>query len=372
MANILRSTVIGRPWRSRLAGEVRSIPMTSFGGLLRAIHGVASEQTLAMPILTLQGARALGQPLSIYLKEASRLAEGQIALKRRFPLDVVFAFPHPLEALLPWGTELAYRDDGPPVVARNPRGGLDELLAGPTPEAAGDPRLAGTLAAARALAGTFTGELPVVGAVLGPFSLLALLLGKPAWRILLDTSPAERMSHLPRAMERLVSYTAGWAEAQRSAGCDLIMVYEPFTAARELDEEIALTCALPALASLLRRAPAPLGLCLPGHCMALLPHLRRLEFPIVAISAAESIDCVRRALGATKALLCGLDGAGMLTCSPEELERKSRNILDLAGPGFILGSAEMELPWIVSDAQIDAVFRAAHASREATIAGTQR
>lgn len=111
----------------------------------------------------------LGLPLSTYFGKPDRIADGQLRLLERFDADAVYAFPHIVQDVLPWGSQIDLHDDGPPSVrGMIVREHLDAArLVAPDPTR--HPYTRGTLATAERLARAVKGERLIVGAVIGPF-----------------------------------------------------------------------------------------------------------------------------------------------------------------------------------------------------------
>ncbi len=314
-----------------------------------------------MPILLMQGARALGVPLSEYLKKPSLASDGQLALLERFPLDAVFCYPHTVQDLLAWGSVLEIHDDQPPSIVRRATRLPQRLAKGPVPDPCTHDYLAATLENARRLRKSVGGKQLIVGAVLGPLSLPSLLLGPRVFLGLLRGDPAARARTVPGIMERMIEFSSGWARAQLEAGCDLVLVMEAMMSTLLLDEHAFLSCAHPALRSFCSRSGGTLALQLLGPSLTFLPHLRALPISAFALAEEDSIDSARRALGAGKALLGAPATSTLVGGSQAEVEEETRRLIASAGPGLILGSRGPELPWKVPETALDGLFRAAQA-----------
>lgn len=327
------------------------------------MNGTVVDRPPVMPILLMQGARALGLSLSEYLKEPSLASDGQLALLERFPLDAVFSYPHTAQDLLAWGSVLEIHDDQPPSIVRRATHLPERLADCRVPDPCAHEYLAATLENAQRLKKSVGGKQLVVGAVLGPLSLPSLLLGPQVFLDLLRGDPAIRARTVPRIMERMIEFSSGWAHAQLEAGCDLVLVMEVMMSTLLLDEHAFLSCAHPALRSFCTRSGGTLALQLLGPSLQFLPHLRALPISAFALAEEDSIDSARRALGAGKALIGATSTSTLIEGSQAQVEEETRRLIAFAGPGLIIGSRGPELPWEVPESALDGLFRAARARR---------
>ncbi len=151
--------------------------MNSLQRILAAVNGEPVDRTPVLPVMLMQGARELGISLPEYFERPSRLAEGQLRLLERFGHDGVFAFPHIVQDVLPWGSALTFHEDGPPSVAKMVIREAEDILQLQTPDPTADPYLRHTLDAAAQLARQVGDEKLVVGGIIGPFSLPTMLMG---------------------------------------------------------------------------------------------------------------------------------------------------------------------------------------------------
>lgn len=335
--------------------------MNSVERILAAAALKPVDQTPVLPVMLMQGARMLRLRLTEYFGNPTRMAEGQLRLVERFGHDGVFAFPHIVQDILPWGSDIDFHEDGPPTAQKMVIDRFEEIASLRVPDPTAHPYLRKTLDAATALARAVKGEKLIVGAVIGPFSLPSMLMGtRKAVALLVD--PEARTRYLPVLMSKMIEYTSRWGRAQLAAGCDLVVVAEGMASATIIDKDTFLRDARPVLQEFVQRTGGLLALEFVGHALPYLPHVRDLGVAAFLIGGSDPVDQARRAIGSQKALVGNLNNLKLLRWEPERVQFEARRVIAAAGPGFILSNQGPEIPWEVPDASIDALIRARSSS----------
>lgn len=335
--------------------------MNSIERVLAALSLQPVDQTPVLPVMLMQGARELNVPLEQYFRSPGRVAEGQLRLLDKFGHDAVFAFPHIVQDLLPWGSDLDFHPDGPPSINRlviTDAAKIDGLRA---PDATKHPYTAQTLEAARQLAREVKGQKLIVGAVIGPFSLPSMLMGTKGFLNLL-VDPQLRQRYLRPLLEKSIEYSAAWARAQYEAGCDLVVFAEGMASATIVDEKTFVSDAKPVLAEFIRRAGVTLALEFVGWAEPLLPAARDLGVAGFLIGSEDDPVRCRRAIGPAKALIGNVNNLKLLRWDPERVQFEAQRVIASAGPGLILGNQGPEIPWETPDSAIAALVAAGRSS----------
>lgn len=327
--------------------------------ILAAASLAEVDRVPVMPVLLQQGARLLDVPLKQYFGEPTRLAEGQAALVERFGGDAVFAFPHIVQDTMPWGVGLDFHAGGPPSVNRMAINSYEDIANLPLPQAADHPYMRHTLEAAAELARRYKGERLIVGALIGPFSLPSMLMGMGKALALLIHHRDAYERYYPLLRERMMDYTTRWARDLFRAGCDLVVVAEGMASATLLQEETFCREALPVLNEFCERVDGLLGLEMVGDAMPFMHHLRTLPVAAMLIGSSDPVGEVRQVLGAEKLIVGNVNNLQLLHWEPERVEFEARRAIAAAGPGFALCNQGPEIPWHVSDENIEALVRAA-------------
>ena len=337
--------------------------MTPVERILAAAAHQRVDRAPVLPVLLQQGARMLDIPLTSYFGEPKRLAEGQSRLVDRFGHDAVFAFPHIVQDTLPWGAGIDFHVDGPPSVNRMVIHRYEDIADLKAPDPLANPYLAHTLKAASELAHRYKGDRLIVGAVIGPFSLPSMLMGMGKILDLIFHQEALRRIYFLPLMERMMTYTQRWAQAQLDAGCDLIVVAEGMASASLLTEKTFLEFALPVLKEFQAGIKGLVGLELVGDALPFMKHLRDLPCAALLVGSNDRLRETRMILGKQKLLIGNLNNLKLLHWDAERVEFEARRAIREAGHGFALCNQGPEIPWNVSDANIDALIRAAHSAR---------
>lgn len=331
--------------------------MNSVQRVLSALRLEPVDQTPVLPVMLMQGAKVLDMTLEQYFRSPGRIAEGQLRLLEKFEHDAVFAFPHIVQDVLPWGADIDFHPDGPPSINRlviTDLAKIDDLR---VPDATKHPYLAHTLEACRALAREVKGEKLIVGAVIGPFSLPSMLMGTKGFLNLL-VDPQLRQRYLRRLLEKSVEFSAAWARAQYEAGCDLVVFAEGMSSATIIDEKTFVNDAKPVLADFIRRAGVTLAMEFVGWGEPLISVARDLPMAGFLIGSDDDPVRCRRAMGPSKVLIGNVNNLKLLRWDPERVQFEAQRVIASAGPGLILGNQGPEIPWETPDAAITALVAA--------------
>lgn len=338
--------------------------MNSLQRILAAVKGEPVDRTPVLPVMLMQGARELGMPLEQYFGRPTRLAEGQLRLLERFGHDGVFAFPHIVQDVLPWGSSLTFHEDGPPSVAKMVIRNFEDILDLKAPNPADNPYLRHTLEAAEALSRDVGDEKLVVGAIIGPFSLPTMLMGTRKFLDILD-EPALRERYFEPLMAAMIEFSAQWVKAQLEAGCHLVVFAEGIASATIIDEDTFLKYAKPVMERFVDRVRSIAGsegflaLEFVGHGLPYMHHVRDLDVAGFLIGETDLVTEARAAIGPTKALIGNINNLKLLRWGPERVQFEARRVMAQAGPGLILANQGPEIPWGVPYANIEAMVKAA-------------
>lgn len=337
--------------------------MTPVERILAAASLQPLDRPPVLPVLLQQGARMLNVPLTSYFGEPTHLVEGQCRLVDRFEHDAVFAFPHIVQDTLPWGADIDFHEDGPPSVNRMVIQRYEEISQLRAPDPCANPYLLQTLKTAGELARRYKGDRLIVGAVIGPFSLPSMLMGMGKTLDLIFHQESLRRAYFAPLMDQMMTYTRRWAQAQLDAGCDIVVMAEGMASASLLTEKTFVEYALPVLRESLAGIKGLVGLELVGDALPFMKHLRDLPCAALLVGSTDRLRDTRAILGKQKLLIGNINNLKLLHWDPERVEFEARRAIREAGLGFALCNQGPEIPWHVSDANIEALIRAAHRSR---------
>jgi len=334
--------------------------MNSLERVVAAVTGGPIDRPPVLPVLLQQGARELGIPLSEYFQSPTRLADGQTQLVERYGHDGVFAIPHVVQDTMPWGAPLHFSDFGPPSVDAMVIERYEEIPDLEVPDPASHPYLQRTLETAQALASRFKSEKLIVGAAIGPFSLPTLLMGTGKFLSLVVQHEDLRERYLAPLLEKMLTFTTRWANAQLDAGCDIIVVAEGIASASILEEQTFLTHALPLLDRTVQGIKGLVGVEMVGDALPFASHLKTLPCEVLLIGSTDAPDAMRSKIGPEIALMGNLNNLELIRWDPDRVEFEAQRVLEAAGSKFILSNQGPEVPWAVPDANIQALVHVAH------------
>lgn len=328
------------------------------------------ERTPVVAVLLQQGSFELGISLKEYFQKPDRLAEGQTRLIDHYENDAVFAIPHVVQDVLPWGTGIHFHDDGPPSVNRMVIKNVNDIRHLKIPDPTTHPYLKHSLACAEQLARTFKGDRLIVGAQIGPYSLPSMLMGMGK-ALKLATMPTPEQRELwPMMLSKTMAYCTRWAQALFDAGCDLVVIAEGMASASIITEQTFTHQAFHILKKYIETSKGLIGLELVGDAEPFAYHLKDLPAAAFLVGSNDSLSGMRNAIP-DKAFLGNINNLKMIHWDPDRIEFEARKAIHEAGPGFILGNQGPEIPLHVPPENIKALIRAAHAETvTSNIAGT--
>ncbi len=333
--------------------------MTPVERILAAAGLQPVDRPPVLPVLLQQGARMLNMSLKDYFETPKHCVEGQTRLIERFGHDAVYAIPHVVQDTLPWGAGLNFHDDGAPSVNKMVINRYEEIQDLVVPDPTSHPYLRHTLRTAEGLARRFKGDRLIVGAVIGPFSLPTLLMGTGKFMALMLRYPKLHARFFKLLLEKMMVFSTAWANAQFDAGCDVVVVADGITSATILQEKTFLTYALPVIEKFIGGLKGLIGFEFVGDAMPFIHHVRDLPVAVFLTGSNDNVVEIRKKLGPQKAIMGNINNLKMLQWKPERVEFEARKVISEAGPGFLLSNQGPEIPFGVTDENIDALIRAA-------------
>jgi uroporphyrinogen decarboxylase len=306
--------------------------MNSLERILAAVRFESHDRVPVVPQIFGHAARACGVPLGQYLTDGALLARCQLAALEAYGSDAVFAL---LDVNVE--TEALGSTVNRPILE------WAEAVAGlqlPDPRVAG--RMPVALEAARVLRQALGDRVLVAGCVLGPMTLSSQLLG--AERALFTA--VDETAAFERVLDFSVDVALTFAEAQLEAGAHLCVVFDPSASPAVVPPAFFRELLEPRL----RRLNQGLKDC---RALATWLHIAGPVAPILPSYAGCGVDianvdyCVdlrqARAAAPGVCLEGNLRSLAFVDEEPETIAQAADELLDCAGPGFILSSG-CEIP----------------------------
>jgi len=347
----------------------KSIPVFQAGeptALERINQTLRFEKTDRPPVIaTLFGhtARHCGLSLRDYRANGTTLAECQLATRKAYGHDVVFAIMDLAVEAGALGAELDDPPDAYPAVISPLLSSAREVsrLALPNPER--DGRMPEILRACRALRRSVHNDFPVVGGVVGPVTLAAELLGLEAFLFALhdDPEPVERL------LDFCTATVMAYGLAQLRAGAHLLITLDPTTSPAVLPPHLFRQFGLPYLRRIFhefsKNKSMANWLLTTGPVLPILPDL-----PATGADLVNFDYCVPAAAARSTLPQMPLNGniapLNFVSGNPSQISHEVQMLVEVMQPrgGWIL-SAGCEIPPEAHPENIASMVQALHATR---------
>lgn len=305
-------------------------------------------------LCTMHGARELGLPLTEYLAKPEYVARGQIAIRKRYDSDCYYGFFSAAAEAGAWGSEILYRNDGPPnagsPVIRTPED--IETIGVPVIEEC--PGLMKTVKLIEILKKDAGGDIPIISAVVSPFSVPVMQMGFEAYLDLIYTQP----DLFKKLMKKNTEFCIQWSNVLFEAGATALGYFEPLASPDMIPRELYLTTGLPLATRVVKSVSGPMAVHLAsGRTLPVINDLAAAGFAGIGVSTNDDLGLVKEACSRKLTILGNLNGIAMRNWSDADAERIVRDVIRTAGHGggFILSDNHGEIPWQVSERVLTAI-----------------
>jgi len=204
---------------SLLTEGIRHQAMNSKERCLAATAGGTVDRVPVFPLLMFLAADRLGLSYRRYATEASALAEAQVNVRRRFPVDAITACSDAFRLSADLGGEMAFPENQPPHLLRSLVTSAADLdrLGRPDPLRRGS-RMADRTQAVREMVKAVGQECLVLGWVDMPFAEACSVCGVQEFMVLMMDEP--ELAH--RLLDFLTPLVIDFSLAQVQAGAPMI------------------------------------------------------------------------------------------------------------------------------------------------------
>ncbi len=151
--------------------------MTSMERVMTTIQHKEPDRVPLFLLPTLHGAKELGLTIKDYFSKADNVVEGQLRLRKKYQLDCLSNFFYASLETEAWGSEVIYRDDGPPNSGAPIIRSLEDIKTLEPPDVKRSPCLVKALKTAEMMKMEVGDEVPIVGIAISPFSLPVMQMG---------------------------------------------------------------------------------------------------------------------------------------------------------------------------------------------------
>jgi uroporphyrinogen decarboxylase len=325
--------------------------MTALERTLACVSHQEPDRVPIFPILLMQGARELGLPLPDYFANGHHLAQGQLALLKRYGHDCVIGVPHVVQDAAAFGCRLIHFPDGPPSLGSLVAHSTAELQDLRPPDPLQSPILRPTLDALEELAAAVKGKVPIIGACIAPFSLPSMLLGTEGWMSILFEPPEIRDPLLAQTLAVATDFVVTWANLQLEYGADMIVLADGMASATVIFRQQFIDHALPVVQKTIAAINGPVvyeGVGALGPFIDLMPETGAAA---VILEHGDDLAACKAAVGDKITLVGNLNNIAMLAWTEADMEQQVKAAIDMAatGGGYILSAQGPEIPWDVPD-----------------------
>ncbi|NQU44383.1 uroporphyrinogen decarboxylase family protein [bacterium] len=321
---------------------------------MKVLRRETPDRTPVFPLLMFFAADRAGLSYREFASNGEALANAQLALVERFPLDAITVCSDAFRITADLGAEMAFPEDKPPYALKHLVSSREDLerLGRPDPTTAGS-RMADRVDAARRLAESAGRECLTLGWTDLPFAEACSACGVSEFLLMLMTEP-----DLAREiLDFLTPLVIDFALAQLEAGAPMIGAGD--AAASLLSSDLYAQFALPfekRVARAIHEAGGMMKLHICGDTRALLPGMVESGADLINVDHLVPLDLARDACGiAGTAFKGNLNPvADLMQATPEHVRERARECVRVAGGTPYMLSAGCEIPAATPDEVFEA------------------
>ena len=328
--------------------------MNSKERCLAALRGDLVDRVPVFPLLMFFSADRAGISYRTFATSGHALAEAQLRVFERYPLDAITACSDAFRVSADLGGRMVFPEDQTPYLASPLVASEADMHALRRPDPARrDSRMADRVLAIREMTAAAGERCLILGWVDMPFAEACALVGVSAFMLMLTENP--ELAH--RLLDFLTGIVIDFAIAQVEAGSPMVGAGD--AAASLISARMYREFALPyeqRVVEAVHHAGGMVKLHICGKTTHLLSDLPRSGADLFNVDHLVRLDDARRAYeGAGKCFKGNLDPvADLLQATPEQCTARARDCIRKAAGSRYMLSAGCEIPAAVSDE----VFRA--------------
>ena len=331
--------------------------MTSMQRTLAAMSFKEPDRVPWFLLCTMHGARELGLPIQTYFSKPEYVAKGQVLLQKKYGSDCYYAFFSAAAEAGAWGSDIIYREDGPPNAGRPVIKTPEDIDRIEVPVIEECPGLTKTLRLIELLKPSAGEDIPIISSVVSPFSVPVMQMGFEAYLDLIYSQPDLFWT----LMKKNEEFCIAWANALFDAGATALGYFEPLASPEMIPRELYRTTGLAVAKRVVPQVHGPMAAHLAsGRTLPVIGDLADAGFIGIGISTNDNLSAVKDACRGRVTMMGNLNGITMRHWTPAETERTVKEVIMQAGPGggFILSDNHGEIPWQVPDSVLLAISHA--------------
>ena len=331
--------------------------MTSLELVLTSLGHQEPDRVPVFLLLTMHGAKELGMSIEQYFSKGTQVAEGQLRMREKYGHDCYYPFFYaPIETQA-MGGDVIFRADGPPNSGA-PIVDPSSIARFNPPKIEDCAQLVEVLESIRIIKEK-DAEAPIIAVAISPFSLPVMQMGFEAYlQIILEDRP--RFWEL---MEKNITFSTAWANAQLAAGATAICYFDPVSSPTMIPRELFLETGHPIADRMLAAINGPVATHLASgrsHEVAL--DIAASGAAVLGASMDDDLAALKETCRGKITILGTLNGIAMRGWDQKTAEQEVKACIEKAGPGggFILADNHGEIPWQVPEEVLHHIVRAAH------------
>lgn len=335
--------------------------MNSLERILTTLGFQEPDRVPVLPVLLLQGAKALNLKLADYFQNAGHMAKGQEALMDRYGHDGVYGIPHVVEDIEPFGGQIVYCETGSPTVGKMAWRTWNDTNLSRVPDPTRHPALVRTLNTIEMLAKKFKGQKLIIGGAIAPLSLPSMLIGtEKLFELMFWEDELIRTPILTNVLNIAKDFCVAWCNAQLQAGADVVVLADGIASASCIMREHFQKYALPVLRETISAIQGTVVYEPVGRIEPFVDLLPGIGSGLVILECTDDIKKCKTVLNGKMAVMGNLNNIEMITWDRATTLNACFDLMDRVAPGggFILGAQGPEIPWDVPDEVIQAIVEA--------------
>ncbi len=306
-----------------------------------------------IPILMQFGAEYIGSDYAHFASDYTTLVKANIECAKAFGIDQLSCISDPYRETHGFGSEISYRNDGPPTSTHPLEENKDlSVLLRPNPHES--KRMKDRINAVQFYKGQYEGKLSILGWVEGPAAEAGALRGIISF--LMDLMEDE--VYACELMDLCLDVAIEFAIAQVDAGADTIGIGDALASQVSPDTyEKLIQPREKKLVKAIRDYGALVRLHICGDITHLLPGIAELGVDIMDVDHMVDMKTVRKMVGNDVALAGNIDPvSGVLQGNPENIHKTISDTCRQAGNPFFV-NAGCEIPAGTPDENLKALCR---------------
>ncbi|MEK8019033.1 MAG: uroporphyrinogen decarboxylase family protein [Candidatus Parabeggiatoa sp.] len=333
--------------------------MTSLQRVLTTLGHQEPDRVPLFLLVTMHGAKELGLSIQEYFSKAENVVEGQLRMRKKYRNDCIYSFFYAPVEVEAWGSDVIYREDGPPnsgtPIIRKP----EDIKYIEPPKVKETPCLIKVLEATQQLKAKIGDDAPIIATAISPFSLPVMQMGFDKYIELMYEHP----DLFDRLMKMNEEFCVEWSNAQLEAGATAICYFDPVSSTTVTPREMYLESGFKIAKRTIARIKGPTATHLAsGRSLPVLNDISQTGTAAIGISVLEDLTEVKAACKGKLTVLGNLNGVEMRKWTPDQAEAIVKEAIAKAGPGggYILADNHGEIPWQVPEETLLAISESVH------------